>query len=172
MNYLDLKSPHGYSTIIGTIVAQLMMTKQVINFKISDLSINELDFEMPGHSNTIGTLLKHMTAIEYQNSILLFEKRELNDHEKKEWQGSLPGNLDYGFTRGYSIVDYQNKWNEIRGILLNHLLKIDDDWLFQYPQDTLQFYGNNYYILFHIIEDQLCHYGQIKSILNLLPNRI
>jgi hypothetical protein len=91
-------------------------------------------------SNTIGTLLGHIAAIEIAYQVDTFERRGLTPRERQRW-GAL---LDLG----------ERARREIGGrpvAYYLHLLK-----------DVRQKTANNYFKWFHVFEDEINHRGQIR----------
>lgn len=62
------------------------------------------------------------------------------------------------------------KREEVRSYTLENLRLINDEWLYLYPKGKFSKLGNNFYCLFHTMEDQLCHYGQIRGMLKMLQD--
>lgn len=167
---VNIKPESGYPDAIGQIVGQLNFTKRIIINKVADLTQTELDARIPFHSNSIGTLLKHMIAVEKIQQTTLFEYRGLNANEKKVWAGSLPGHLSWERVNSHEIDYYIKLWEKVRNVTLTKLKSVEDNWLY-FPANVNQGYTvSNYYCLFHLMEDQLCHYGQIRGLIKTLRN--
>ena len=167
-NPLDLQAPGGYTSIISHLVAQLTMTKYVIVQKVKPLSVDNLDARIVNHANTIGLLLKHMIALEKRTQTIVFLNRDLNELEKTTWNEAFSPNLSLSITKANSIEFYLNLWEDVRNFTLEHLKAVDDAWLYKRPHGYLAGLGNNYYCIFHFMEDQISHYGQIKSMIKYL----
>lgn len=169
---LNLNSPPGYTSIVGTLVSQLNVAKFVITRKIKNLSRRELDASIANHANSIGTLLKHMIAVEKQFQSILFLNRDLNNEEISFWKGVLPTEHEFVQQAGYDIEYYLSLWDEVRNFTVKKLRGVDDDWLYKHPISEFASLGNNYYCIFHVLEDQLCHYGQIRAMLKVLQKKV
>ena len=155
-----LKPEKTATPIIGNLIALLNLTKVRIEETVQALNKGELDYILDVNTPTVGTLLKHMIFIEdaVQKKTLL--GRELQTDELEFWYGSMTGQLLARVVHGNTLKEYLDLWRTVRTDTVNLLIKCDDNWLY-----NDQFGVNNYFMVFHIIEDQLGHLGQIKSIL-------
>ncbi|MDW3191891.1 MAG: hypothetical protein R8G66_05990 [Cytophagales bacterium] len=164
----ELRSNKNYSPLIGGIVAQLTLSKLLIIKQILNLKIDQLDFTVENHSNTIGTLIKHMIAVEKMHQNIIFFNRRLDEREMSLWGDALPGTIDATSIRGNDSRYYFELWEGVRNITLNELQNKDDQWLYEHPKKPFNTMGNNYFLLYHTFEDHIAHHGQIKSILKLI----
>ncbi|HVI43862.1 MAG TPA: lanthionine synthetase C family protein [Chitinophaga sp.] len=167
---MSLEIPSGYSKVIGGLVAQMRLTKHVIGLRVSNLTVSELDYIANGYDYTIGTLLKHMVLVEKLYQSVVFLQRDLNEQERQEWKGVLPGEFIIEKNIGNPVEYYLSIWDKVRESTESYLLDCTDEWLYQYPEGDLRSYGNHYYCLYHVLEDQLSHYGQIKTLMSLQTN--
>jgi len=135
------------------------MTIQVV----SGLSIQQLDYNFDSKSNSIGSLLMHIAALEYLYQRLIFDKRYLNLNENEFWHGAFCADLPKRRIRGNSLSFYLDIMNRVREETISKLNDKDDDWLFE-SGDSVLVSQNNYSNLFHLIEDEISHVGQIKMI--------
>lgn len=164
----ELRSDDKYTSKVGSLVAQLTLTKHTILNKVLGLSVTQLDTILPCSTNTIGTLLMHMSAMEKLHFNIIFLNRTFNSKEKEFWNGTIPGEFLPGSIQGHDINYYSEIWHNVRGQMLKCLENVEDKWLYNCPMGKLSNMGNNYYLIFHIMEDQLAHYGQIKSMMKRL----
>jgi len=167
MNYsvFDLIAPDDYAPKVGNLVALLRVTNSSLTKLVNTLTIEKLDANIKNHNNSIGTLLMHMAAMEYWFQVITFEGRDLNDQEREFWKGALPGELINRSIKNQPIEHYLSHLNNVRNSTYKKLLNCTDTWLYQKHEGAFESWGNNYYIWFHLIEDHLCHCGQIKSII-------
>ena len=82
-------SRKNYSNSIGELVTMLEHTRDVTLSEISNLNQSDLDFLPNGSSNTIGSLLSHIAAMEFVHQVISFEKRDLTESEYLKWRISL-----------------------------------------------------------------------------------
>lgn len=78
-------SRENYSNKIGELVTMLEHTRDVTLSEISNLNQSDLDFLPNGNSNTIGSLLSHIAAMEFVHQAISFEKRDLTESEYLKW---------------------------------------------------------------------------------------
>jgi len=166
-NYI-IKRSIGYSAQIGNFVSLFKASKSEILKSISSLSIEQLDFFASKKSNSIGTLLKHMIALEHYCQIKTFYKREFTKDEEDYWHGALPGELILRKIKGNPIEYYIHLWDNIRKKTYEGFKMYQDNWFYEHLDSNFPENGNNLWLWFHVMEDQICHHGQIKLILNEL----
>lgn len=160
-----------YTDKIGSLVSMLEHTRAVTIDEISNLTQKELDYLPDASSNSIGALLNHTAAIEFVHQVISFEKRDLSESEYSKWKNGL----ELRDTARIEIKDkplpyFLNELAEVRENTLRQLRLKHDNWLFEeYKWDNGVPY-NNYYLWFHVMEDEINHRGQIRSIKRLLLN--
>jgi uncharacterized damage-inducible protein DinB len=138
---------------------------------IEGLNRNELDHLIDGESNSIGALLMHMAAVEYDYQTIIFEKRDLTEEESDKWKAGLElGEIGRSEIKGNDLEYYIKILDDIRKRTLGHLKEKNDEWLYE----EFAFWGgapsNNYFIWFHVFEDEINHRGQISWIKKRLKN--
>ncbi|WP_053220062.1 DinB family protein [Virgibacillus senegalensis] len=152
----------GYSPQIGHLVSMMDYARETTLNAVHGLTTKQLDYLPGNNSNTIGALLFHMAAMEFGFQIELFEGREPNQQEMKDWGAAYSlGNQGREEIRGYPLDYYLDKLEKVRHRTLAEFKKHNDDWLYQ----SRQWDGhssNNYFIWFHVMEDEINHRGQIR----------
>ncbi|XLS29616.1 hypothetical protein ACJD0Z_02065 [Flavobacteriaceae bacterium M23B6Z8] len=134
------------------------------------LSIKSLDYNFDDQSNSIGTLLLHIAALELKFQLHYFFDRPFSKQEIIKFGGAFPFNMDKRLINGNPLVYYVDTLNEVRETTLAELKKLNDNWLDEkIILSNHQLITNHHYELKHIIHDELCHQGQIKLILKRLP---
>lgn len=84
-----IRSVDGYAKNIGELVSMLEHTRAVTLQEINNLSVEQLDLIMPSGGNSIGALLKHITAIEKAHQLISFEERDFTKEELEIWEDAL-----------------------------------------------------------------------------------
>ncbi|HEU5292939.1 MAG TPA: hypothetical protein VFU05_19970 [Cyclobacteriaceae bacterium] len=160
--------PRNNSNQIDQLILFLNLAKQnILNF-VLEISTDELDYAVNRHTPTIGTLLKHIIAMEYLIQLKTFEKRGFNAKEASLWQSALPGPnkmLDRAI-RGNPVTFYTKLWMKTRNATIKRLRGKEESWLYEVDGGY-----NNYFMWYHLLEDHLCHFGQIKAIAKRIPTR-
>lgn len=135
---------------------------------VNGLSVEQLDHMYDAHSNSIGVLLGHLVARELQTQTILFDSPALCAEEARNWESGTELWYRARFEmRGYGLNHYTAALEKVRDATLVELAQRDDLWLDQaIPQYAQP--ANVYYVLFHLIEDELCHRGQIVWLRNRL----
>lgn len=151
---------NGFTPQIGHLIAMMSITRSLTIQEVKDLSIAQLDFNLDDKSNSVGTLLKHMAALETWYQAITFENRDLNEEEREVWKGALPGELNLKLVKGNELRYYLELLENVRLTTIRELRKKDDDWFYVKSSSG----ANNYFKWFHVMEDGICHRGQIKWI--------
>jgi len=150
--------PASTNPFIDQIIQIFNYTRHRTLAIVEGLTVQQLDFNFDDKSNSIGTLLKHIGALEFNYQKLLFENRPLNEQEKEFWKGAITGQLYLRIIHGNDLNYYLKLLEQIRTDTLNSLLQKDDAWLFTRSKNSF----SNYMNLFHLAEDEMNHTGQIK----------
>lgn len=155
----------GYSPQIGRLVSMMNYARWTTLNEVRNLRTEHLDYLHDTASNSIGALLLHIAAVEVSYQAATFESRGLNREEKAEWASALKlGEQARNQIRRHAIDYYIERLEGVRKTTLAGLAERGDDWLYQ----ETPFWGgrmaNNYFMWFHVFEDELNHRGQIRWI--------
>ncbi|MGE7214855.1 DinB family protein [Priestia koreensis] len=158
----------GFSAQIGHLVSQMNYARKTTLEAVHGLTTSELDYLMSEESNSIGSLLLHMAAVEKGFQIEIFDGRKPNEQEMKEWGAPYSlGDMGRTHIKGHSLEFYISKLEEVRSRTLKEFATLDDDWLYEnrlWDNNP----SNNYFIWFHVFEDEINHRGQIRVIRKIL----
>lgn len=164
-----IRPREGYDQKIGELVSMLEHSREVTLNELSNLNQKELDFLVDDSSNSIGSLLLHIASIEFVHQVITFEKRDLTESEYLEWQVAIDlGEKARNGAKNQSIEYYLEKLSDIRNNTLELLRLKSDNWLFEENQWDNGVPFNNYFLWFHVMEDEINHRGQIRMIKRLL----
>ncbi|MEY8347010.1 DinB family protein [Bacillus cereus] len=159
-----IRSVEDYTPNIGQLVSMLEHTRAVTLQEIKDLTIEHLDFILVDGGNSIGALLKHIAAIEKVHQLISFQNRDFTKEELEEWNDALflgeAGRRIYG----QEVQYYVQLLNKVRGESLQYLKEKDDDWFMTEGRWENGVVYNQYYLWFHVLEDEISHRGQIRTI--------
>lgn len=131
---------------------------------VEGLQVHELDHNHDEKSNSIGTLLKHIAALEYYYQRALFENRAFTEKERQFWYGAQTGQLYLRLIKGNDLPYYCNLLEQTRAETFKLLEDKDDNWLFEQADINFNPPLNKYTWLVHVVEDEMNHAGQIKLI--------
>lgn len=158
-----------YTTQIGLIVSEINIIRNETLELTKNLSISELDFNFDSQSNSIGTLLLHIATVELKFQLDHFLMRSITMSEFRKFGNAAPQNMHKRLVFGNDYEFYTKNLHEVRQQTLEQLKNVTDDWLYkEVTTSNGTLLGNHYYLLKHIIHDELCHQGQIKIILKRL----
>ncbi|WP_099157087.1 DinB family protein [Virgibacillus ndiopensis] len=167
-----IKTKDNFTEKLGELACMLEHSREVTLSEISHLNQKDLDYLPNDSSNSIGSLLLHIASIEYVHQVISFEKRDLTKDEYLKWGTALElGDKAREGIRNLSIEYYLDKLSEVREFTLTYLKSKDDKWLFEENKWDNGISYNNYYLWFHVMEDEINHRGQIRRIKRLLKNR-
>ena len=158
----------GYTPTIGRLVGMLRYARKTTLAAVEGLSIAQLDHLHDDASNSIGALLAHMAVVERCYQVLMFEERQASPLELAAWEPAITlGDEGRRLLRDKSIEHYLHDLSEARRLTLEALATRDDDWLEQ-PMPAAPPL-NAHWGLFHIVEDEISHRGQIRWLRARLP---
>ena len=167
----NIISKEGFDYQIGILVSEMEYVRNETYRLVSgqDLTISDLDFNFDKHSNSIGTLLLHIAVHEFKFQLNHFYRREVTKAEYEKYIGAMPFMMDKRLIHGNDFNFYKKELDSKRENTLSCLKKLNDDWLFkEFITPKGENLGNYYYLLRHVIDDEINHQGQIKIILKRL----
>jgi uncharacterized damage-inducible protein DinB len=153
----EIKPVAGFTPQIGHLVAMMSHARAATLKEVQHLTQAQLDYFPDEKSNSIGTLLKHMAALESWYQAITFENRDLNEEERKAWRGALPGELILRLIHGNDISHYIDCLQQVRLKTIAEFSRRNDDWLYEVSPSG----SSTYYKWFHVMEDEISHRGQI-----------
>ncbi|MGD6802049.1 DinB family protein [Rossellomorea aquimaris] len=167
-----IRNNGGFTEKMGDLVCMLEHTRAVTLEEIKDLKQEDLDYRVDELSNSIGGLLVHIASIEFVHGIISFQGRDLNDVELSKWRSALElGEQARKTIKKQPIEYYIDQLSEVRKSTLSQLQKLNDNWLAEENEWGNGVPYNNYYLWFHVMEDEISHRGQIRTIKRQLMNR-
>jgi uncharacterized damage-inducible protein DinB len=161
----------GFTHQIGHLVSQMDYARKTTLDAVKGLTVEELEFLPSEESNSIGALLLHIAAIEKGFQIEIFDGRTPNEQEMAEWGDPYSlGVKGRQNIKGNTLEFYITKLEEVRQRTLQEFAKLNDGWLYENRLwDNHQ--SNNYFIWFHVFEDEINHRGQIRLIRKMFSFR-
>jgi len=169
LNLFFLPDEGKYDTQISHLVTQLNYTRSRTLRQVKDLTMEQLDYFYDDKANSVGILLRHIAALEFDFQINSFERRAMNIKERDFWHGAVEGELYLRLTKGNELSYYLDLLEKVRAKTLEGLSERDDKWLYQstFPGSK----WNNYWLWFHQMEDECNHIGQMKIFLKHFKNQ-
>ncbi|MGP4060172.1 DinB family protein [Halobacillus sp. H74] len=161
----------GFTDKIGELVFMLEHVRAVTIQEVADLTEEELDYSKPG-GNSIGALLSHMASIEYVHQQISFENRDLTEDEVAVWGIALElGQKANETINSSSVDDYLDVLESTRDQTLELLKEKDDEWLYEEREWPNGKKYNQYYLWFHVLEDEINHRGQIRAMVRSFKDK-
>jgi len=154
----------GYTPHLGILVSNFSNTRRNTLFLAKNLSVEQLDFNFDYLSNSIGTLLMHIAALEFEFLVKQILNRKPTKIEDKEYSNAIGKNMNKRMIKNNNLEYYVEELTKNRDLIFEKLKNYNDDWLFSEINVSENTTINNYYLLRHVIDDELCHQGQIKLI--------
>lgn len=165
-----IRAKDNFTDRIGELVTMLEHTREITLNEISSLRQDELDYIGNDTSNSIGALLLHIASIEFVHQIIAFENRDLGEHEQLKWGTALElGDKARASIKDKSLDYYLKELNLVRENTLIQLKSKTDSWLYEENHWENGVPYNNYYLWFHVMEDEINHRGQIRTIKKTFP---
>jgi uncharacterized damage-inducible protein DinB len=162
----------GFSPAIGSLASMMHYTRNITLGAANGLTVEQLDYMHDKKSNSIGMLLFHIAGNEkfYQN--LSFKNLNgYTDAELDFWEKSSLEDREKALQiKGNNYDHYKNILNELRKETYLQLQRKDDSWLKEETNITgFKYPLNNWFIWFHVMEDEINHRGQISWLRKRLP---
>lgn len=159
----------GYTSQVGILLSMLEKTRETTKKHVAKLNTAQLDWRFDAKANTIGMLLGHIAAVEEFYAIEHLEGRKLSAEEDKFLTPRLDlGDMGYAAMRNTSLHEYLENLDRARERTTAQLKQIDDTRL-----NALRKLGDRqaslHWMLYHVMEDELRHTGQISWLLKRLP---
>jgi uncharacterized damage-inducible protein DinB len=162
-------APAGYAPEVGRLVCAMDRARSRTLDAVSGLTTAQLDHLHDEKSNTIGALLTHIAAIETLHGILSFENRAPTAEEFATWSAAFAlGDVARATIKGKPLEHYLDMLDRTRENTKSRLRDKTDVWLLD-EQDYVGERANNWYIWFHVPEDETNHRGQINWLRKRLP---
>ena len=153
----------GFTPQIASLVSMMNYVRHTTLSAVEGLTVNELDYLDHPESNSIGSLLLHIAAAEVGYQAATFDKRELTDEEKHEWDTALAlGEKARQEINRHDLDYYLNKLAQVRTKTLAELAIHDDKWLDEQTPFGSDNSVNNYFKWFHVFTHEVNHRGQIN----------
>jgi uncharacterized damage-inducible protein DinB len=162
----------GFAPEIARLISMMNYVRYTTLLAVEGLTVSELDYLSDGESNSIGALLLHIAAAEVGYQAATFDKRELNEEERREWDAALSlGEKARQEIKGHTLDYYLIRLEQVRTKTLAELSFRDDKWLDE--QTSFGTNGvNNYFKWFHVFAHEANHKGQIRLLRRLAKQSI
>lgn len=163
----------GFSPQIGRYVAQLTETRQELLRSTADLPPQQLSWHPDEQTESIGTQLLHVAAIEW--SWIFEEIFQRPDTEYDGWEEALPLRLGLPQVRNKPLAYFTDRLDRVRRDVLDALKGLTDGDLARLvaspvpdgsPPPNEVFTID--WILFHLVHHEAHHAGQVELLARLL----
>lgn len=169
MIHIGIGQVAEFDNQVGHLVSMMQLVRDATVKQVQGLTRPQLDFELDPKSNSIGSLLMHMGALEFFVIRNMFNHRPLQAGESEKWMPALSQYLHRKIVKGNDLEYYLHSLNEVRQETLQLLKQVKDEWLYaENPRDE-NVMVSNYYRVFHLFEDEISHAGQIRYIKKRIP---
>ena len=165
----------GFSPHLGVLVSTLEWCREKTIDWVKDLTIYQLDYLYDENANSIGALLLHIASLEAAYQEMTFYGRNILNNPERIQKWRVPmylGDQARREIKGHSVSYYLEELKAIRDQTVEQFRQYDDDWLWQVSS-----YGsrgqaaNNYWMWYHVYEDEINHRGEISWLKSRIPSR-
>lgn len=153
---------NGYAQSIGQVICFLEFARSCTLKVVENHTTEDLDFLPEGISNSTGTLLRHIAALEFQFQQVTFYNQTLNHQQMIEWYGGFATELSLNYVKRQPLTYYTTLLAKQRNETLELFKAKTDEWLL--ADNPVVPKANNLFFWYHLAEDELSHMGQIKLI--------
>jgi uncharacterized damage-inducible protein DinB len=168
----------GFARGIGRYVAQLTETRGNLLREVANLSPEQLSWYPNDETESIGTQLLHVAAIEW--SWIFQDIFGRPDEEFDGWAEALPIRVGAPQVTGKPLAYFTERLDRVRGQILDALRELSDDDLSRLVGEAPLSEGEERrarlysidWILFHLVEHEAHHVGQVELLRRLLPETI
>lgn len=166
---LVIGKPSDLPLPIGALLDMLRYVRAQTLHAVKDLSIAQLDHRHDAESNSIGTLLWHIAAVEVWYQVNSFDAREWTPADAEEWDTALDMGEKARSLGGYPLEHYVEILSSVRERTESELAKRDVEWLLHVGPLDDDADANEYWKWFHVGEDEIGHCAQIRWLKKRLP---
>ena len=161
---ISLEMDEGLDPRLAQISAMLQKVREKLLKRIAGLTKKELDYT-PDESSveTIGTLLLHIAAVEWS---WIFEDMDGLEMDYEKWKFAFPLREDIPQIKGKGLKFYIDRLTEVREEVLERISELSDNEL-GHLIELDQAVVSIEWILFHIVEHEAMHIGQISVLKRL-----
>lgn len=159
----------GFTPQIGTLISMLDWVSDSVFRVTKKLTVDQLDYLHDKDSNTIGSLMLHITATEivYQD-ITFHNLTDFSKENKERWNVAMElGSDARDKIKGNKLDYYVEAMNEARAKTKLEMKNRNDEWLLS--GETKEWDWNNYCKWFHVTEHFANHRGQMTWYSKRLP---
>jgi uncharacterized damage-inducible protein DinB len=165
--YINFEGNRDHATeyLLGILEDTRLTTIQTIR----NIAVPELHWQYKEGWNTIGALLSHLTALEHYFRIEYVEGRPLTEEENKQWEPALDmGEFIPLLITSQPVEPYIDGLRDSRQQLLESMNNVTFEDLSRRIKGYDPENGCNLaWVLFHMIEDEIYHRGQISYLRKL-----
>jgi uncharacterized damage-inducible protein DinB len=168
----SLATRHDSAPALGRMMAMVDLVRMHTVGALNELSTSELDHQHDAYSNSVGMLLGHLIYNDIAFRAFFVEERELSDSEESTWGAGRflwkRGRFEF---RNRPLEQYVQELKQQLALTMKSLHNLNDRWLDEVPRRALAAGQSttNGYLLFHKIEDECRHQGQILWLLHRIP---
>lgn len=166
-----LKKSEELSPKISNWFALMQETRERLLRIVNDLKDEEFDYSPDeGSFETIGTLLLHIAGVEWSWIFEDIDGEEI-DFERFKHGFALRSEVNISQLKGKGKSFYLEKLSEVRNQVYNRLTKFNDEDLSKLVGSDNEQYTIEW-ILFHILEHEAMHIGQILLLKRLYNKKL
>lgn len=158
----------GYAPGIGRYVAQLAETRAELLRQVAGLTPSQLSWHPDDATESIGTQLLHVAAVEWSWVFEEIFRRSADDHDG--WDEAFPIRFGLPQVSGQPLAYYTDRLDRVRREVLTALTELTEDDLPRLVpgSDSPDRFSIDW-ILFHLVHHEAHHACQVELLVRLLP---
>ena len=163
-SFIALERTDDLSPRIAFLYSMMEKVRERLLNRVKGLTIKDLDYT-PDEKNieSIGTLLLHIAAVEWS---WIFEDMDGQEMDYEEWKLAFSLREEIPQIKGKKLKFYLDKLDLVRQDVKDRLTRIEDSEL-DHLVDVGHAAVSIEWILFHLIEHEAMHVGQMSMLRRL-----
>ena len=169
-NSVEIISPSGFPPRIGTFLGMLEDVRRATRRMVEGMTSAQVEWHPQSNVESIGTLLLHIAAVEFS----WIQEDIMHKPMGEEWMIAFPIRFNMPQITGQPLGYFLGKLDSVRAETKTALRTLTDKDLERMvsPQDEGTAATSSYsieWILYHLIEHEAHHKGQIAVMKRMLP---
>ncbi len=166
---MDLQKSSELAPKVADYYSMMEKSREKLIERVQGLEMKQLDFTpIPDRIESIGTLLLHIAAVEWS---WVFEDIDGQEMDYDKWKYGFALREKIPQIHGKDISFYLERLGEVRDAVFKRVRSLSDDQL-RSSIEVDDAVVSIEWILFHLIEHEAIHIGQVSMLLRLMERAL